>query len=461
LDKAHYLLPRNLHFIGIGGAGMSSLASIAHEQGYVVSGSDITENEAIARLKRKGIRVFLGHRMEQVWGAEAVIVSSAIPEENEELKEARRLNLPIIPRGEMLASLVNNKKGIVVAGTHGKTTTTSMISLLLEVAGWDPTVSIGGELEDIGGNAKAGEGEFFIAEADESDGSFLKLNPFCAVVTNIEDDHLIFYGDLEKEKEAFIRFLHQIKKEGFGVVCQDHPAIRSILPYLSSLEILTYGMEEGDIRGIIKEKKKDGFLFQVNWKDKKLADFELRIPGLHNINNALAAITVGLKLGIELNYLKKALFSFRGVKRRFEKVGIVKGALVIDDYAHHPTEMLTVWQTALDYARGNLVVIFQPHRYTRTRQLYREMAKVLEKFQQVFILPVYSAGEKPIPGVSAELIYQEMKKDGFEKVQLVESSEDAAEECLKILKPEDLVVTMGAGDVWKAGWILCSQNGGK
>ena len=440
---------------------MSSLALIAHEQGYVVSGSDITENEAIARLKGKGIRVFLGHRLEQVRGAEAVIVSSAIPEENEELKEARRLNLPIIPRGEMLASLVNSKKGIVVAGTHGKTTTTSMISLLFEMAGLDPTVSIGGELEDIGGNAKAGRGEFFIAEADESDGSFLKLNSFCAVVTNIEDDHLIFYGNMEEEKKAFIRFLHQIKQEGFGVVCQDNPTVRSILPYLSSLEILTYGMEEGDVRGKIKEKKKDGFIFQVDWKDKKLADFELRVPGLHNVNNALAAITVGLKLGIELNHLKKAISSFRGVKRRFEKIGRAKGALVIDDYAHHPTEMLTVWQTALDYAGGNLIVIFQPHRYTRTFQLYREMARVLEKFQQVFILPVYPAGEKPIPGVSAELIYQEMKKDGFEKVQLVESSEDAARECLKILKPEALVVTMGAGDVWKAGWILCSQDGGK
>ena len=235
---------------------MSSLALIAHEQGYVVSGSDITENEAIARLKGKGIRVFLGHRLEQVRGAEAVIVSSAIPEENEELKEARRLNLPIIPRGEMLASLVNSKKGIVVAGTHGKTTTTTMISLLFEMAGLDPTVSIGGELEDIGGNAKAGRGEFFIAEADESDGSFLKLNSFCAVVTNIEDDHLIFYGNMEEEKKAFIRFLHQIKQEGFGVVCQDNPTVRSILPYLSSLEILTYGMEEGDVRGKIKEKRR-------------------------------------------------------------------------------------------------------------------------------------------------------------------------------------------------------------
>ena len=461
MDNNIHLLFRNLHFIGIGGTGMSSLALIAREQGYIVSGSDITENEAIARLRKKGIQVFLGHKKEQVWGAEAVIVSSAIPEENEELKEAKRLNIPIIPRGEMLASLVNSKKGIAVAGTHGKTTTTSMISLLLEVAGWDPTVSIGGELEDIGGNAKAGKGEFFIAESDESDGSFLKLNPFCAVVTNIEDDHLVYYGNLEKEKEAFIRFLHQIKKEGFGVVCQDHPAIRSILPYLSSVEILTYGIEGGEVRGRIKEKKKDGFLFQVDWKDKKLADFELRIPGLHNVNNALASIAVGVKLGIDLDHLKKAIASFRGVKRRFERVGRVKGALIVDDYAHHPTEMLTVWQTALDYTEGKMIVIFQPHRYTRTCQLYREMAKVLEKFQQVFILPIYSAGEKPIDGVSAELIYQEMKKDGFEKVKLVENLEDAARECLEILKPEDLVITMGAGDVWKAGWTLCSQNGRK
>ncbi|HOQ67320.1 MAG TPA: UDP-N-acetylmuramate--L-alanine ligase [Candidatus Atribacteria bacterium] len=461
MDETGYLLPRNLHFIGIGGVGMSGLALIAHEQGYVVSGSDIIENEAIARLKARGVKVFLGHRLEQVWGAEAVIVSSAIPEENEELKEAKRLNLPIILRGDMLASLVNDKKGIVVAGTHGKTTTTSMISLLFEIAGLDPTVSVGGELEDIGGNAKAGKGGFFIAEADESDGSFLKLNPFCAVVTNIEDDHLSFYGDMEKEKEAFVRFLHQIKEGGFGVVCQDHPTVRSILPYLSSLEIVTYGREGGDIRGRIKEKKKNGFLFQVDWKGKKLADFELRVPGLHNVNNALASIAVGLKVGIGINHLKEAISSFRGVKRRFEKIGRVKGALVIDDYAHHPTEMLTVWQTALDYAEGSLVVIFQPHRYTRTKQLYREMARVLEKFHQVFILPVYSAGEKPIPGISAELIYREMRKNGFEKVQLVESPEEAAQECLKILKPEDLVVTMGAGDVWKVGLILCSPNGGK
>lgn len=456
LEKKDYQLPRRLHFIGIGGSGMSGLALLAHEWGHVVSGSDLVENEATRRLRARGVQVYIGHCREHIAGAEAIVVSSAIPSSNEELVAARNLGLPVIPRGEVLARLFNPKKGIAIAGTHGKTTTTSMISLLLEVAGWSPTVLIGGELEDIGGNAKVGEGEFFVAETDESDGSFLKLHPFCAVVTNIDDDHLEFYGSMEREKEAFASFLWNVQKGGFRVVCGDHPHIQDLLKHHLFPSLVTYGIENEDVdyRARILTRGQGGSSFEVIYRRKVVATFAIRVPGDHNVSNALACVAVGMELGIPVEKIALALGLFRGVRRRFEKLGSISGALIIDDYAHHPTEMRVVLETARQQTSGRVVVVFQPHRYTRTRRLYREMAWALCLADYVVLLPIYSAGEEALPGVSADLIYRELESIGFRNAALVASFEEAVQRCLDVVREGDLLITMGAGDVWKVGAML-------
>lgn len=453
-------LPRRLHFVGIGGTGMSGLALLAHEWGYVVSGSDLVENEATRRLRARGVQVYIGHSREHIAGAEAVVVSSAIPPSNEELVMAQNLGIPIMHRGDVLAFLFNPRKGIAVAGTHGKTTTTSMISLLLEVAGWNPTVLIGGELEDIGGNAKTGEGEFFVTETDESDGSFLKLHPFCAVVTNIDDDHLEFYGSMEAEKEAFALFLGNVQKGGFQVVCGDHPNVQDIVRRYVFPRLVTYGVENqnAEYSARILTRGEEGSSFAVSHRGKAIATFSVRVPGDHNVSNALACIAVGMELGIPLEKISEALMLFRGVKRRFEKVGTVSGALVVDDYAHHPTEMRVVLKTARERTSGRVVVVFQPHRYTRTRRLYQDMAHALLLADYVVLLPIYSAGEEVISGVSAELIYRELSRTGFCNVTYAATFEEAAEKCLEVLREGDMLITMGAGDVWKVGALLTGKR---
>jgi UDP-N-acetylmuramate--alanine ligase len=321
--NAHLVsLPNELYFIGIGGTGMSALATIAFEMGYQVSGSDIFSGENTCRLQEKGIPVFIGHSRERIKNISAVVISSAIPPENVELQEAIQRNIPIIHRGEMLAFFLNQKKGIAIAGTHGKTTTTSMISLLLEVAGLDPTVLVGGEVEDIGGNARFGNGEYFISEADESDGSFLKLNPYCAVITNIEDDHLEYYGSQENELNAFISFANGVKEGGFMVACGDHPNVQVMFNQPLKTNLMTYGMINGvvDVRGSMIEERAEGSLFRVTHRNQDLGSFILNIPGIHNVINSLACIAVGIKLGIDKKLIASALEMFKGVKRRYERI---------------------------------------------------------------------------------------------------------------------------------------------
>ncbi|MGC8778490.1 MAG: UDP-N-acetylmuramate--L-alanine ligase, partial [Candidatus Caldatribacteriaceae bacterium] len=301
----------------------------------------------------------------------------------------------------------------------------------------------------------------FVAEADESDGSFLRLSPFCAVVTNIEDDHLEFYGDMEREKDAFVSFLKGVKKDGFGVACGDHPNVVDILGKNRLPRVFTYGIEneQVDFWGKIVKARKDGFVFEVSRKGIRIGDFCLNLPGLHNVENALACIAVGVELGIPVNDMQETLSSFRGVKRRFEKVGMFRGVLVVDDYAHHPTEMKVVVNAALHFTSGRVVVVFQPHRYTRTKRLYREMAEALQEAHQVILLPIYSANEEPIPGVSTELVYREMLRRGFEKVRFARDFEEAVTECQKVSQTGDIIVTMGAGDVWRVGTMLCGKDG--
>ncbi len=454
-------LPHELYFIGIGGTGMSALATIAFEMGYVVSGSDISSGENTYRLQEKGIPVFIGHSRDRIKNVQAVVISSAIPMDNEELREAIQRSIPIIHRGEMLAYLLNRKKGIAIAGTHGKTTTTSMISLLLEIAGLDPTVLVGGEVEDIGGNARFGKGDYFVSEADESDGSFLKLNPYCAVVTNIEDDHLEHYGSQENELEAFRSFVNGVKTGGFSVVCGDHPNVMLMLKRFLQPQMITYGMinESVDVRGQILEERAEGSLFRVSYQDQELGKFVLNIPGLHNVSNSLACIATGIQLGIQLSHMSDALAMFKGVKRRYERIGFIDGTVVIDDYAHHPTEMYVVLKTALSRTLGKVIVIFQPHRFTRTKRLYREMAEILKSAHQVILLPIYSAGEKRIEGVSSYLIYDELKKAGYEHVLMADTIEEAVKLTERMIGPGNILITMGAGDVWKVATNLFKKNG--
>ncbi|QPM66930.1 UDP-N-acetylmuramate--L-alanine ligase [Atribacter laminatus] len=460
--NAHLVsLPNELYFIGIGGTGMSALATIAFEMGYQVSGSDIFCGENTCRLQEKGIQVFIGHSRERIKNISAVVISSAIPPENVELQEAIQRNIPIIHRGEMLAFFLNQKKGIAIAGTHGKTTTTSMISLLLEVAGLDPTVLVGGEVEDIGGNARFGDGEYFVSEADESDGSFLRLSPYCAVITNIEDDHLEYYGSQENEMNAFVSFTNGVKEGGFIVACGDHPNVQAMFNQHPQTNLMTYGMinDRVDVHGSMVEERAEGSLFRVTYLNQNLGSFILNIPGLHNVINSLACVAVGVKLGIDKKSIASALEMFKGVKRRYERIGYIDGTLVVDDYAHHPTEMSVVLRTALSRTLGKVIVVFQPHRYTRTKRLYREMAEILKKAHQVILFPIYSAGEKPIEGITSSLIYDELKKAGYDGVHMVSTIDEALDITENLIGPGNILITMGAGDVWKVADSMCRKNG--
>ncbi|NLJ49359.1 MAG: UDP-N-acetylmuramate--L-alanine ligase [Candidatus Atribacteria bacterium] len=440
---------------------MSALATIAFEMGYQVSGSDIFLGENTYRLQEKGIPVFIGHSRERIEKVPAVVISSAIPPENVELQAAIQRNIPIIHRGEMLAFFLNQKKGIAIAGTHGKTTTTSMISLLLEVAGLDPTVLVGGEVEDIGGNARYGDGDYFVSEADESDGSFLKLNPYCAVITNIEDDHLEYYGSQENELNAFVSFANGIKEGGFLVACGDHPNVQMMFNQPLKTKLVSYGMvnDRVDIHGSMVEERAEGSLYRVTYRNRDLGPFILNIPGIHNVINSLACIAIGVKLGIDKKLIANALEMFRGVKRRYERIGYIDGTLVVDDYAHHPTEMSVVLKTALNRTLGKVIVIFQPHRYTRTKRLYKEMAEILKKAHQVILFPIYSAGEKPIEGITSHLIYEEMKKTGYDGVHMVSTIDEALQITESMIGPGNILITMGAGDVWKVADSMFRKNG--
>lgn len=442
---------RRIHFVGIGGTGMSGLAEVLLRMDYRISGSDLVRSDVTDRLAGLGVEIFVGHAARQVREADLVVVSSAIGKGNPEVRAGRRLGLPTLKRGEMLAEVMRLHYGIAVGGSHGKTTTTSMAGQLLARGGLDPTVVVGGRLKMIGGNARLGSSRYLVAEADESDGSFLDLSPVIAVVTNIDREHLDHYRDLPQIQQAFLKFMRRVPFYGLAVVCGDDPNVRSLLPRMRK-RVLTYGFgPDNHLRALDLRSERSGQRFVVEWHGMRIGTASLGVPGRHNALNALAALAVGLELGVDATTCLTALEEFEGVGRRFEVRAEVGDVVLVDDYGHHPTEMAAVFATAREAYDRRLVVVFQPHRYSRTKALAREFAEVLKDAGLLVLADVYAAGERPIPGVSADLIADALRLVSPREVVRVHGREDAPAVVAGLLRPGDLLLTLGAGDVSRWG----------
>lgn len=443
---------KRIHFIGIGGSGMNGIAEVLLNMGYMVTGSDLVESEATRRLEGLGAEVYIGHRPGNVHGTDCVVFSSAVKADNPEMVEADALQIPAIPRAEMLAELMRMKYGIAIAGTHGKTTTTSMVSTVLATAGLDPTIVNGGRVNAYGSSAKLGGGEFLVAEADESDGSFLRLSPSIAVVTNIDRDHMDHYSGMDDLRASFINFMNKVPFYGCAVICLDHPVIQGLIPMISR-RFVTYGLTaQADIHA--REISYDGLetTFEVWGRDIRLGDITINTPGEHNVYNALASVAVGLELGIGFESIKSALEEWGGVERRFHVRGESEGITVIDDYGHHPEEIKAVLSAAKRGWKGRrLVVVFQPHRYTRTRDLFEDFIPAFNDADRLILTDVYAAGERPIEGVTGEALFRAVKDHGHRDVSYVPSIADVPAFLLEKARKGDMVITLGAGDVWKAG----------
>ncbi len=446
IDKYH------IYFVGISGIGMSGIAELLLNLGYRVSGSDIRSTEITKRLEKLGATVYKGHKKENISNVNVVVISSAIKPDNPEVVAAKKISVPVIPRAEMLAELMRLKYSIAVAGAHGKTTTTSIIASVLGEGKLDPTIVIGGKLKSIGTNALLGGGEFIVAEADESDGSFLKYSPAIAVVTNIDREHLDFYKDIDEIKKVFLQFINSIPFYGLCAICLDNEYVQSIIPFIKK-RFVTYGIStQADFKA--KDIKCIGTKseFSVFHQNKKLGRVSLNLPGIHNVNNALASIVVGVELKIPFDVIKKALETIDGVDRRMEVKGELNGIMVIDDYGHHPTEIKTTLDAIKScYPDRRSVVVFQPHRYTRTKALFKEFTKAFYQSDLLVVLPVYAAGEKPIDGVNGNLLCQEIILHGHKDACYVKDFKSALKYLISNLKKDDILLTLGAGDVWKIG----------
>ena len=448
---------QRLHFVGIGGSGMSGIAEVLLTLGYRVSGSDLAASEATRRLESLGGTIFIGHRAAHVEGAQVVVISSAVAPSNVEVVAARERMIPVIPRAEMLAELMRLKYGIAVAGAHGKTTTTSMIATVLAHGGLDPTAVIGGKLNRFGGPAKLGQGEFLVAEADESDGSFLKLSPTIAVVTNIDREHLDHYGDLDRIKQAFLDFMNKVPFYGTVILCLDEPHLQALLPRIEKRS-RTYGRtSHADLtaREIAFGPKGTRFAAVLNGTD--LGRFSLSAPGGHNVSNAMAAILVGLELDLPVEAIRDGLAQFSGVERRFQIRGEAGGVIVVDDYGHHPTEIRATLAGAKEGWGCRVVVVFQPHRYTRTRDLFADFCTAFYQADVLVVTDIYPAGEAPIAGVTAQALTAAIREHGHRDATYAESREAAVERVAKAARPGDMVITLGAGDVWKVGAALLER----
>jgi len=440
---------QQIHFVGIGGIGMSGIAEVLFNLGYRITGSDAKETEITRRLSQMGCTITYAHKPENVLGADVVVFSSAIKRDNPEIREAKARMIPVIPRAEMLAELMRMKYGIAVAGTHGKTTTTSLIATVLAHAGLDPTMVIGGRLNSLGSNARLGEGEFLVAEADESDGSFLTLSPTIAIVTNIDPEHLDYYDDIEHLKRTFLEFINKVPFYGSSILCLDHENIRALIPWVDK-RYITYGLDsEANLRGQAIRPDGWGIAFEASWQDRAVGEVRLRMPGVHNVSNALAAIACGLKLDIGFRLIQEALEGFTGVQRRFQLKGEDAGVTVIDDYAHHPVEIRVTLAAAKGLGKGRVVALFQPHRYSRTRDLFEGFISAFAEADILFITDIYPAGEDPIPGVTAKALVQEIEKKGGIEVHYVPDRERLVGEIIPLVRPGDIVMTLGAGNIWE------------
>jgi len=448
---------RKVHFVGIGGIGMSGIAEVLLNLGFTVSGSDLKATPVTERLARLGARISEGHAGANVRDAQVVVVSSAVPADNPEVVEARRLQVPVIPRAEMLAELMRLKFCVAVAGAHGKTTVTSMIAVMLSEAGLDPTAVIGGRLDAFGSSARLGKGELMVVEADESDRSFLYLLPGLAVVTNIDREHLDHYRDLDEIAAAFVSFMDQVPFYGAVIACFDSPWRATIEPLLPRLRrrVVTYGIEPGaDVTGSEVELGPHGSSFEARVRGKPLGRVRLNVPGRHNVQNALAAVAVGLELDLSAAEIIHGLERFRGADRRFQIKARTGGVTVVDDYGHHPAEIRATLAAARLQGASRILAVFQPHRYTRTQALMDDFARCFEGCERAYVLDIYPASEPPIPGVTSKRLVERMHELGFAPGRYVASEAEAVEQILADVRPGDLVITMGAGNVWKVGEAL-------
>jgi UDP-N-acetylmuramate--alanine ligase len=449
-----------IHFIGIGGSGMSGLAEVLLNMGYSVSGSDLKTTDVTDRLVGLGGRVFPGHAASNVEGSQVVVYSSAVKPDNPELQAAREANIPVIPRADMLAELMRMKYGVAVGGSHGKTTTTSMVAAVLERGGVDPTVVVGGRLRAVGANAQLGHGRFLVAEADESDGSFLRLAPAITVITNIDREHLDHYADLAEVRQAFVYFANRVPFYGVSVLCADDEHVRSILPSVTKRTILYGTGGDAEVRGTGITLSGHGASFDCVAAGEPLGRVELQVPGRHNVLNALAAVAVGLELEIGFGHIAEALAQFRGVGRRFETRGTAAGVRVIDDYGHHPTEVAATLAAARQLG-GRVLVLFQPHRYTRTAALREEFGRCFGDAARVWVLDVYAAGEPVISGIGGHTIADSARAQGATHVEHVPGGGAAAAEAVaREARAGDTVITLGAGDVWKLADDILARLGG-
>lgn len=453
-----------IHFVGIGGIGMSGIAEVLHNLGYKVQGSDQADNANVERLRAKGITVHVGHSADNLGQAEVVVVSTAIRKTNPEYIAAREKHLPIVRRAEMLAELMRFKKAVAIGGTHGKTTTTSLIGTLLEAGGLDPTVINGGIVNAYGTNARMGDGDWMVVEADESDGTFLKLPADVAVVTNIDPEHLDHYGNFEAERDAYLQFVENVPFYGFGVMCLDHPEVQALVSRIDDRRVITYGANpQADVRFLNHHMEGPKSHFDVVIRSRKtgavieMKNLVLPMPGRHNVLNATAAIAVAHELGVADDAIIKGLAGFAGVKRRFTHTGSWNGVEVFDDYGHHPVEIKAVLKAARESVKGRVIAIAQPHRYSRLHNLFDEFATCFNDADTILVAPVYAAGEDPIEGVNSQALVERIKTAGHRDARYIADPKEIAPIVKKIAKPGDYVVFLGAGNITQWAYALPNE----
>jgi len=442
---------KRIHFVGIGGIGMSGIAEVLLNLGYTISGSDLSQSDLTQRLASLGARIYTGHHASNLGDTDVVVTSTAVKTDNPEVLEAHKRNIPVIPRAEMLAELLKMKFSIAVSGSHGKTTTTSMVATVLASGGLDPTMVIGGKLASIGSNAKLGDGEVIVAEADESDGSFLKLSPSLAVITNIDLEHLDYFRDIEDIKDAFLQFANIVPFYGSTIICLDDENAKAILPNIKR-KTVTYGLNApADYTASEISFSGHSSSYIVHYKEKAFGSVTLHVPGLFNVYNSLAAIAVGRELDMDYPTIIEGLKIFSGVQRRLEVKGQVNGITIVDDYGHHPTEISETLKAAKQVWKEKIIVVFQPHRYTRTKALFNEFLTAFPNADELIVTDIYAASEAPINGVNAEKLCDGIRNRGHNNVIYMRTFEDIVDHLLSIAKPTDVIITQGAGNVWKIG----------